>query len=277
MPDSERIQKLLSRAGYGSRRQVERWIAAGLIHVDGKVASLGDRITPESKVTLRGEPVHLGAVAKPLIRVLAYHKPVGEIVSRSDPEGRPLVFDHLPRMKTSRWVAVGRLDFNTSGLLLFTNDGELANRLMHPSHQIEREYAVRVLGEVDPEAIARLRKGVVLDDGVARFDDIVDAGGAGANHWYHVLLREGRNREVRRLWESQGLRVSRLARVRFGPVALPRDLKPGKFRELRHGDVEALYQAARMTPPVLKTMRARRRKSARGGSSRSGFDWNRRR
>ncbi len=273
--DSERIQKLLARAGYGSRREIEHWIAAGLIHVDGKVARLGDRISPQSHVTLRGEPAPLGAVAKPRIRALAYHKPVGEIVSRSDPEGRDTVFDHLPTMKTSRWIAVGRLDFNTSGLLLFTNDGELANRLMHPSYAIEREYAVRILGEVAPEILARLRKGVTLEDGIARFDDIVDAGGSGANHWYHVLLREGRNREVRRLWESQGLRVSRLARVRYGPLALPRDLKPGRYRELEHREIIALYQAARLSPPELKPRGQRGRKPGKH-SRRERFDWKKR-
>ncbi len=271
---AERIQKLLARAGYGSRREIERWIAEGQITIDGRLARLGDRATPRNVIRLRGEPVHLNAIERARVRVLAYHKPAGEIVSRSDPEGRPIVFDRLPSMKTSRWIAVGRLDFNTSGLLLFTNDGQLANRLMHPSTGIEREYAVRVLGDVSPEVLMRLRTGVALEDGVARFEDIVAAGGEGANQWFHVLLREGRNREVRRLWESQGLQVSRLSRVRFGSVVLPRGLKPGKWKALQPGEISALYALAGLpVPPLREEGRRRSRKQSSHGRK---FDWRRR-
>ncbi len=271
---AERIQKLLARAGYGSRREIERWIAEGQITIDGRLARLGDRATPRNVIRLRGEPVHLNAIERARVRVLAYHKPAGEIVSRSDPEGRPIVFDRLPSMKTSRWIAVGRLDFNTSGLLLFTNDGQLANRLMHPSTGIEREYAVRVLGDVSPEVLMRLRTGVALEDGVARFEDIVAAGGEGANQWFHVLLREGRNREVRRLWESQGLQVSRLSRVRFGSVVLPRELKPGKWKALQPGEISALYALAGLpVPPLREEGRRRSRKRSSHGRK---FDWRRR-
>lgn len=257
---TERIQKLMARAGYGSRREIERWIAAGLITVDGKIATPGDRISDQSEVTLRGKPIALNAVSQIQIRVLLYHKPAGELVSRSDPDGRKLVFDQLPEMKTSRWVSVGRLDYNTSGLLLFTNDGQLANKLMHPSSEIEREYAVRVLGEVKDQHLQNMRKGVTLEDGPAHFDDIVEEkGGSGANHWYHVLLKEGRNREVRRIWESQGLKVSRLNRVRYGPVILPRGLRPGKWKELDARNVNWLYQAAGLsTPDLYVTQKAKK-------------------
>ncbi|HBS26863.1 MAG TPA: 23S rRNA pseudouridylate synthase B [Gammaproteobacteria bacterium] len=260
---TERIQKLMARAGYGSRREIERWIAAGHITVDGKVATPGDRISSESEVTLRGKAISLKAVGQIQVRVLLYHKPAGELVSRSDPDGRKLVFDQLPDMKTSRWVSVGRLDYNTSGLLLFTNDGQLANKLMHPSSEIEREYAVRILGKVTDEHIKNMRKGVMLEDGPAKFDDIVEEkGGTGANHWYHVLLKEGRNREVRRIWESQDLKVSRLNRVRYGPVVLPRGLRPGKWKELDSRNVNWLYQAAKLsTPELYVTQKAKKEKN----------------
>ncbi len=209
---AERLQKFLARMGLGSRRQIEDWIRQGRITVNGVVAQLGNQVNGAEKIQIDGRPIQVRPFGQRR-RVLAYYKPVGEVTSRHDPEGRPTIFEHLPLLRDSRWVAVGRLDLNTQGLLLLTNDGELANRLMHPSSQIEREYAVRVLGEVPLEMLKRLREGVALEDGVARFDEIREAGGEGANHWYHVILREGRHREVRRLWESQGVTVSRLTRV----------------------------------------------------------------
>jgi len=217
----------LAAAGLGSRRQIETWIEAGRVAVGGRMAKLGDRATPGDAITVDGQPVSLSPAAAS--RVLLYHKPEGELVTRSDPEGRPTVFAKLP---PGRWIAVGRLDLNSAGLLLFTDDGELANRLMHPRYGIEREYQVRVHGPVDLE---RLRRGVHLEDGEAAFDVIepVDprAGGS-ANRWYRVMLKEGRNREVRRMFEAVGARVSRLIRIRYGPIELPRDLAPGRWREV---------------------------------------------
>ncbi len=236
---SEKLQKVLARAGCGSRREMEAKIQEGRVSVNGKVAQLGDRVSETDVLRVDGKPVSRRAMTIQR-RVIAYHKPVGEMVTRSDPEGRPTVFDNLPRLTGSRWIAVGRLDLNTSGLMLFTTDGELANRLMHPRHSIEREYAVRVLGEVDPAVLERLRTGIELEDGPARFNTLVEAGGEGANHWYHVTLTEGRNREVRRMWESQGCTVSRLIRVRFGPVTLPRFLRLGKSVDLQPGLVDQL-------------------------------------
>lgn len=236
----ERIQKLLANAGIASRRQIDRWLAEGLISVNGQLAKPGDRASSDDKVRLRGKLLKLKTPTGNDFRVIAYHKPEGEVVSRQDPEGRKTVFHRLPKLHSGRWIAVGRLDFNTSGLLLFTNDGDLANRLMHPSSQIEREYAVRILGAVSPEQIDALRQGIELEDGLARFDDVVDAGGSGANHWYHVVLREGRNREVRRLWESMGLTVSRLIRVRYGNINLGRRLRTGKSRDLTESEINGL-------------------------------------
>lgn len=245
-PDTEKLQKVLARAGFGSRRELEAWIAQGRVSINGKVATLGDRVSEKDVIRVDGTIVPREKVAGGRRRVLMYHKPVGEVSSRSDPEGRPTVFDHLPNLRNGRWIAVGRLDINTSGLLLFTSDGELAHRLMHPSSQVEREYAVRVLGEVPPEMIKRLQEGVELEDGKAHFDSIVDAGGEGANHWYHVTLLEGRNREVRRLWESQGVVVSRLSRVRYGPVTLPRWLRDGKFDDVPAHQLQALLELVGM-------------------------------
>lgn len=200
--------------------------------MNGQPAQLGDRCRPKDRVTVNGRPIHIGADSAGPTRVLLYHKPSGEVVSRRDPEGRPTIFTQLPRPGTGRWIAVGRLDINTQGLILATTNGELANRLMHPSRQIERQYAVRVLGAVPGWMLDRLRQGVELEDGPARFEAIEDAGGEGANHWFHVTLREGRNRIVRRLWESQGVTVSRLIRVRFAGLELPPRLKAGAHMEL---------------------------------------------
>jgi 23S rRNA pseudouridine2605 synthase len=238
----ERIQKILAHLGIGSRRQIEEWIKAGRISVNNQVATLGDRIDEMASIKLDGRAIRLKNVERTRLRVLLYHKPPGEVCSRHDPEGRPSVFDKLPPLRNQRWISIGRLDYNTAGLLLFTTDGELANRLMHPSGEIEREYAVRVLGKVDPTLLQKLLTGVVLEDGLAKFLEIIDAGGEGVNHWYHVLLKEGRNREVRRLWESQGVTVSRLIRVRFGSVSLPRTLRMGRTLELDKEQTTALCQ-----------------------------------
>jgi len=236
----ERLQKLLAAAGYGSRREIEAWIAAGRVTLAGRVARLGDRAREGDTVALDGRSVSLrSAPARP--RVIAYHKPEGELVTRSDPGGRPTVFARMPPLREGRWVAVGRLDLNSSGLLLLTNSGELANRLMHPRQGFEREYAVRVLGVLTEEQRMRLLHGVALEEGQARFERLEPRGKAsGANRWYQASLREGRNREVRRLFEAVGLRVSRLVRVRFGPVLLPRTLKPGRWLELASAEVQRL-------------------------------------
>jgi 23S rRNA pseudouridine2605 synthase len=233
-PAGERLQKLLAAAGFGSRRTIEAWIAAGRVTVRGQVAKLGDRAVPGETIHLDGKPVTT-AIRQPQARVILYHKPVGELVTRSDPEGRPTVFANLPKIHPGRWVAIGRLDFNTSGLLLFTDSGELANRLMHPRHEIEREYEVRVQGGLSEEAIGKLLNGVELEDGPARFKQIENLQGrkhSGTNRWYRAVLAEGRNREVRRMVEAAGGRVSRLIRVRFGPVVLPGRLAPGRWEEL---------------------------------------------
>jgi 23S rRNA pseudouridine2605 synthase len=239
---SERIQKILSRAGYGSRREIERWVAAGEITVNGVIATSGLAVNETDKIVLRGQVLKLSTklTAKP--QVLLYHKKIGEVSSRKDPEGRPTVFDRLPSLSSGRWIQVGRLDINTDGLLLFTTDGELANRLMHPSYEIEREYAARVLGEVTEEILANLKKGVMLEDGEAKFTRIEFAGGEGANSWYNVVLHEGRNREVRRLWESQNLTVSRLRRIRYGNITLNRSLRAGNFENLDVRGMRQLYE-----------------------------------
>lgn len=227
---------------------MEQWIAAGRVSVNGEPAAVGTRISAGDRVLVDGRPVrlHRGETA----RVLLYHKTAGEIVSRDDPEGRPEVFDKLPRLRGAKWVAVGRLDFNTSGLLIFTTSGELANRLMHPRHRIEREYAVRLLGELSEEQIRALRTGVQLADGPAHLDSIEDVGGQGSNHWYKVVLSEGRKREVRRLFEALNLTVSRLMRVRFGPIALPAHLKRGQMRELDETEIARLLAALEFQPRI---------------------------
>ena len=240
---TEKLQKVLANAGYGSRRQIEEWIKEGRIMINGRPAQLGDRITVQDKIRLNNKAINLSGKTPDKIRVVLYHKPEGEVCSRSDPEGRPSVFKNLPEIKQGRWVNIGRLDINTSGLLMFSNDGDLVNQLTHPSNEVEREYAVRVLGKVTPEMIENMTKGIMLDDGMAKFDSIRDAGGKGANHWYHVVLHEGRNREVRRLWESQGITISRLIRVRFGNISLPSRLRAGKWEEMKEQEINKLRES----------------------------------
>lgn len=240
---SEKLQKVLARVGLGSRRELETWIAQGRVSVNGKIVGLGERVSEGDKIRADGILLDWRPEADQQHRIICYHKPEGEVCSRSDPEGRPSVFEHLPSLSKGRWILVGRLDLNTSGLMLFTTDGELAHRLTHPSYEMEREYAVRVLGEVPKEVLTTLREGVELEDGKAAFTMIREAGGTGANHWYHVILKEGRNREVRRLWESQGVKVSRLIRVRFGAIPLDRYLKKGRWNDLEETLAQQLYQA----------------------------------
>lgn len=245
----ERLHKLLAQSGLGSRREMEELIAAGRVSVNGQPAQVGLSVSPGERVKVNGKLVHL-KFSNRLPRVIMYHKPEGEIVSRDDPDHRPTVFTSLPRMTGGRWVAVGRLDFNTSGLLLFTTSGELANRLMHPRYNLVREYAVRILGELPEDARQRLLDGVELDDGPAQFSTFEDAGGQGANHWYRVSLFEGRNREVRRMFEAVGMVVSRLMRVRYGPFLLPPNLKRGQVRELTEFEVQKLLAEFGMDDPV---------------------------
>jgi 23S rRNA pseudouridine2605 synthase len=239
---------VLAQCGYGSLRGLEELIIAGRITVNRQPAEVGQKVGPNDQIRINGELVRL-RFAPPRARVLLYHKPTGEIVTRSDPEGRPTVFDKLPRLGSAKWIAVGRLDFNSEGLLLFTTSGELANRLMHPRYEVEREYAVRIVGRLTPEHEKALLEGVPLDDGVARVSSLADAGGEeeGANHWYKLVLPEGRNREVRRLFEALGLTVSRLIRTRYGVVSMPPQLKRGQVQELEREDLAALLQAAGMS------------------------------
>lgn len=240
----EKLQKVLARAGFGSRRELETWIKAGRVKVNGKIATLGDRVGPDDKILVDGKKLAAQKASEVPQRILLYNKPLGEVCTRDDPEQRKTVFDKLPELHHARWVAIGRLDINTSGLLLFTTDGELANKLMHPSTQVEREYAVRVLGDVTQEMIQTMHEGVMLEDGMARFTDIQYFAGEGANHWYHVVLLEGRNREVRRLWESQGVKVSRLKRVRFANVFIPSQISVGRYCELGPKEAKELYKMA---------------------------------
>lgn len=257
-PAGEKLQKVLARIGVGSRRDVEGWISKGRIKVNGKDATLGQRVDMHDAITIDGKVIKREEASESVRRVIMYNKPDGEICTRDDPEGRPTVFDKLPRPKEGRWINIGRLDINTTGLLMFTTDGELANRLMHPSYEMDREYAVRVRGEVDEEMIARLKAGVMLEDGPAKFTDIQEApGGEGFNHWYHCVVMEGRNREVRRLWESQGLVVSRLKRVRFGPVFLNSDLPMGRWREMTQYEVDVLSAEVGLTPVAMPQLNAK--------------------
>lgn len=257
-PAGEKLQKVLARIGVGSRRDVEAWISQGRIKVNGKDATLGQRVDMHDAISVDGRVIKREEAAETVRRVIMYNKPDGEICTRDDPEGRPTVFDRLPRPKEGRWINIGRLDINTTGLLMFTTDGELANRLMHPSFEMDREYAVRVRGEVDDDMLLRLKNGVILEDGPARFTDIQQApGGEGFNHWYHCVVMEGRNREVRRLWESQGLVVSRLKRVRYGPVFLNSDLPMGRWREMSQQEVDILSAEVGLTPVAQPQMNAK--------------------
>jgi 23S rRNA pseudouridine2605 synthase len=248
---SERLQKLLAAAGHGSRRQIEQWIRAGRLTVNGHVAQLGERAEAQADIRLDGQPLRHADAPSAEREVLIYHKPAAEVTTRSDPEGRPTVFEHLPAPRAGRWIVIGRLDVNTTGLLLFTTDGALAHRLMHPSSEIEREYLVRVRGTPQPADLARLREGVMLEDGMARFisiepsrdpkvDRAASAQESGSHTWFRVVLSEGRNREVRRLWQAVGFEVSRLMRVRFASIHLPRDLKAGQCRRMPSADAQQL-------------------------------------
>ncbi len=241
----ERLQKIMAQSGYGSRRNIEILIAQGHITVNGQPAKLGDSVGPGDRVKLDGRLINL-RFGEPMPRVLLYHKPEGEIVTRDDPEGRATVFEKLPKVQGGRWVSVGRLDINTGGLLIFTTSGELANRLMHPRFEVEREYAVRLLGELTEERKAKLLEGIEIEGESCKFDSIEDRGGEGANHWYHVVLREGKNREVRRMFDEIGITVSRLMRVRYGSVALPGFLKRGMMREMNEEEVQELLAFAGM-------------------------------
>jgi 23S rRNA pseudouridine2605 synthase len=249
---SERLQKVLSQAGLGSRREMERWIVSGWIQVNGQVAKIGESVTAEDKIAVQGKLITNPLKNEVKTRILLYHKPIGEISSRHDPAHPNTVFDNLPHLKQGRWIQVGRLDLNTSGLLIFTNNGELANQLMHPKYELEREYAVRVHGQVSEEAIKALLKGVTLDDGLAKFKRIDFKGGEGTNTWYHVVLNEGRNREVRRLWESQNVQVSRLIRIRYGKLTLPRFLTRAQNYELSIKEVAEFLEGLENKPKKAK-------------------------
>ena len=249
-----RIQKALAASGVGSRREMEQWIIQGLVHVNGKTAQLGDRITPEDEVTVRGSSINIKWPDR-LPKIIVYYKQEGEIVSRDDPQGRLSVFDRLPQTASSRWVAIGRLDINTSGLLILTTSGELVNRFAHPSFEVEREYAVRVLGELTEDQKQNLLNGVQLDDGIAKAQQLWEQGGEGANRWYNIIIKEGKNHEVRRLFESQGLTISRLVRVRFGPIPLPARLKRGQYYELNELEVANVMSWA----GLQQSMKSKRR------------------
>jgi 23S rRNA pseudouridine2605 synthase len=243
---NERLQKLLAGAGHGSRRGIEEWIRAGRVTINGRAASLGDRASQDDQICLDGKPLALGGRAV-TTEVLLYHKPLGEVTTRSDPEGRPTVFERLPPAPGGRWIVVGRLDVNTSGLLLFTNDGDLAHRLMHPSSEVEREYRVRLRGTPSRAVLERLQRGVTLDDGPARFDRIEAESTEGSHSWLRVCLHEGRNREVRRLFEHEGFEVSRLNRIRYGSLILPDDLRAGGFQRLDAPRIAQLVELAGVT------------------------------
>lgn len=266
---SEKLQKLLAHAGHGSRREIEGWISAGRISVNGKRAKLGERATVSDRILLDGKPVALKARSGDPIKALLYHKPEGQICTRKDPRGRPTIFENLPAISGGRWVSVGRLDINTSGLILLTNSGELANKLMHPSTGLEREYLVRIRGKASAATIEKLTgSGVMIDGKRARFESVVAANLAeeGSNHWYRVVIKEGRYREVRRLWDAQGHEVSRLKRIRYGTVKLTRDLKQGQFTRMAPKQLERLVRSAGLEQefhPQLHSARSSVGKNAR--------------
>lgn len=245
----EKLQKILARGGYGSRREMEKLIESGAVKINNRVATLGDRAMDTDVIKIHGKTINENRLAKQATRVLLYHKPEGEVCSRSDEKGRDTIFKHLPRIINGRWIQVGRLDLNTSGLLLVTNNGELANRLMHPSFEMEREYRVRVFGEVTDQMKETLKRGVQLEDGPAKFDvlyTLPDQEENSLNQWFKVVIKEGRNREVRRIWESQGVKVSRLIRVRYGDFSLPRTLRRGKTEELTWKQVNQILKSVEL-------------------------------
>jgi 23S rRNA pseudouridine2605 synthase len=250
----EKLQKVLARAGIGSRREMERWIEQGRVKVNDEIATLGDRVSNKDNIKVDNKFISQQRTQIQQ-RVIAYHKPVGEVCTRDDPEGRETIYSNLPKLRSGRWISIGRLDLNTSGLLLLTTDGELANKLMHPSGEIDREYAVRILGEVSPEIIKQLKTSVPLEDGDAHFSDVKDEGGKGANHWYHVILKEGRNREVRRLWEYFGFAVSRLMRIRYGGVKLERRLRPSMSEDITEKELQDLYESVGLKYEVVESIK----------------------
>lgn len=276
----ERLQKLLANAGLGSRREIEQWIRDGLVQINGKTAKLGDRAVASDELRVKGRPVRQQRLTGKERYAILYNKPEGEVVTRNDPEGRRTVFDRLPAPPNGRWITVGRLDINSSGLLLLTNDGELANRLMHPKYQIDREYAVRVNGDVTADMVRQLVNGVQLEDGPARFEEVIESGGEGSNRWFHVAIMEGRKREVRRMWEVVGAVVSRLKRVRYGPVILNSAVKAGQWRELEKEERKALLASVGMTADrpwgkVLKPGHRHAKKKVHGSANAARKLWKR--